>query len=286
MKQKFFVAGGDSRQAAIVQLLQEGGYRVSAFGLEASDRLTPEAAARMGEADVVLLPLPAADGGGYLNAPSMEKKLPMETVWSLLHPSQKIFGGMLSEQILRAASEYNLLPVDYFKREEFVLRNAYITAEGALEVTMQRLRRTVRGTACLVIGYGRIGKFLARLLLALGAEVTVAARKGKDVVQAELDGCRGCPLAELERVLPSCAVLYNTVPHLILDRALLSRLDRSCLCIDLASRPGGIDFAAAQALGIETEWALSLPGKLAPESAGKAVLDTVLQILNEQEVPA
>lgn len=286
MKQTFFVAGGDSRQAAIAQLLRKRRCEVSVFGLETDGRLTAETAARLGAADVVLLPLPAADGGGYLNAPSMEKKLPMETLWSLLHPSQKIFGGMFSEQMLREASEYNLMPIDYFKREEFVLRNAYITAEGALELTMNRLRRTIKGCACIVIGYGRIGKFLARLLLALGAEVTVAARKGKDVVQAGLDGCRGCPLAQLERVLPACDVLYNTVPHLILDRTLLSCLDKRCFCIDLASKPGGIDFGAAQALGIQTEWALSLPGKLAPESAGEAILDTVFQILNEQEVPA
>ena len=178
MKQTFFVAGGDSRQAAAAELLHARGYAAAVFGLERGAHLTPETAARMGSADVVLLPLPAADGG-FLNAPAMEKKLPMETLWPLLQPRQKIFGGMLSEELLRSAAEYGLRPIDYFKREEFVLRNAYITAEGALELTMGRLPRTIRGTPCLVIGYGRIGKFLARLLCALGAEVTVAAARGR-----------------------------------------------------------------------------------------------------------
>lgn len=285
MKQTFFVAGGDSRQAAAAELLHARGYAAAVFGLERGAHLTPETAARMGSADVVLLPLPAADGG-FLNAPAMEKKLPMETLWPLLQPRQKIFGGMLSEELLRSAAEYGLRPIDYFKREEFVLRNAYITAEGALELTMDRLPRTIRGTACLVIGYGRIGKFLARLLCALGAEVTVAARQGKDVVQAQLDGCRGCSLAQLAHILPRCGVVYNTVPHLILDRTLLERMDRRCLCIDLASKPGGVDRAAARELGLSAEWALSLPGKLAPASAGEAILETVFQILKEQEVPA
>lgn len=286
MEQTFFVAGGDSRQKAIARRLKAHGRTVHTFGFSQEDRLTPEVVARLGAADVVLLPLPATDGGGCLNAPSMEKKLPMEMLWPLLHPQQKLFGGMLSEQLLRAAAEYNLLPIDYYKREEFVLRNAYITVEGALQLTMERLQRTVMGTNCLVLGYGRIGKFLSRLLLALGARVRVAGRKGKDLVQAQLDGCNVCALAQLPEILPQCDVVYNTIPHLVLDRALLKLLPRYCLCIDLASKPGGIDFGAAEELGVETVWALSLPGKVAPESAGDAILDTVLQILSEQEASA
>lgn len=286
MEQTFFVAGGDARQQAIVKLLKKRGCDVGAFGFAPEDRLTPALAAQIGAADVVLLPLPAADGSGCLNAPSMEKKLPMEMLWSLLHPRQKLFGGMLSEALLRSAAEYNLLPIDYFKREEFVLRNAYITAEGALELTMRELHQTVRGLQCAVLGYGRIGKFLARLLCAMGARVTVAARKGKDLVQAQLDGCSACALDRVEECLPSCDVVYNTIPHLVLDRGRLACLPERGLCMDLASKPGGVDFGAAEALGIKTIWALGLPGKMAPESAGAAILDTVLQILAEQEVPA
>lgn len=286
MEQTFFVAGGDSRQKAIVRMLEARGGTVHTLGFAQDDRLTPETVARLGTADVVMLPLPAADANGFLNAPSMEKKLPMEMLWPLLRPQQKIFGGMLSEQLMRAAAEYNLLPIDYFKREEFVLCNAYITAEGALQLTMERLPHTVKGTHCLVMGYGRIGKFLARLLTALGARVTVAGRKDKDLVQAQLDGCTTCALTQVSEILPKCGVIYNTIPHLVLDRALLMLLPRYCLCIDLASKPGGIDFGAAEELGVETVWALSLPGKVAPESAGGAILDTVLQILSEQEVPA
>ncbi len=285
MERKFIVAGGDLRQRAILHRLNASGAAVSSFGLTRADRLSSETAARFAAADVILLPLPATDGG-FLNAPSMEKRLPMEMLWPLLRPQQKIFGGMLSEQFLRAAAAYELQPIDYYRREEFVLRNASITAEGALQLTMERLRRTVKNTNCLILGYGRIGKFLARLLLALGARVTAAGRKDKDLVQAQLDGCDVCALCDLPAVLPRCDVVYNTIPHLVLDRRLLTLLPKNCLCMDLASKPGGIDFGAAEELGLETVWALGLPGKMAPESAGDAILDTVLQILSEQEVPA
>lgn len=284
MERTFFVAGGDARQRAIVQMLEKRGAAVHSFGFACGDRLTPETVGRLGAAEVVLLPLPAVDGGGFLHAPAMEKKLPAEMLWPLLRPRQKIFGGMLTETVLRSAAEYHLSLVDYYRREEFVLRNAYITAESALQLTMERLGQTVRGTDCLVLGYGRIGRFLSRMLGALGAKVRVADRRGEELVRAELEGCEACALERLPDILAECRVVYNTIPHLTLDRGLLQMLPGRCLCIDLASKPGGIDFGAAEELGVETVWALGLPGKAAPEAAGGAILDTVLQILSEQEV--
>lgn len=286
MERSYFILGGDGRQKAIQQTLQANGVPCHVFGFQKEDRLLPEVATQLRAADVVMLPLPVADCNGYLNAPCMEKKLPLEAVWPLLRPEQHIFGGMLSERVLHAAAEYHLHPIDYYQREEFVLRNAYITAEGAVELTMERLKRTLRGTPCLVLGYGRIGTFLSRMLCDLQAEVTVAARKGADLVLAELCGCQTCPLRTLETCLKQQRVIYNTIPHLILDGSMLRRVPQNCLCMDLASKPGGIDFEAAKALKLETVWALSLPGKVAPESAGGAVLDTVTQILAEQEVSA
>ena len=285
MKKTFFVAGGDARQKTVVRLLQERGCTVNHFGLAPDERPTPRSAAMMQQADVVLLPLPAEGRAGVLNAPLLREEVPLETLWPFLRPEQKIFGGRLSEQLLNDAAAHGLTLTDYFKREDFVLRNAYITAEGAVQRTMEQLRCTVRDTRCLVLGYGRIGKFLARLLRGFGAEVTVAARNSRALAQAQLDGCHSCMLTELKSVLPWCDVIYNTVPHMILDRELLRKVPEHCFCMDLASVPGGIDLPAAEKLGLNTLWASGLPGKTAPESAGKAVLDTIMQILKEQEVP-
>ena len=149
---------------------------------------------------------------------------------------------------------------------------------------MEHLDRTVRGTRCLILGYGRIGTFLARLLLKLGADVSVACRTGEDTARAQLDGCHALLFSRLAERIRTFDVIYNTVPAMILDQALLERAARRCLCIDLASKPGGMDFAAAAHLELQTLWALGLPGKLAPESAGAAILDTVFQLLAEQEV--
>lgn len=285
MERTIFIAGGDGRQKAAAERIWADGAEVFLFGFAPEDRLTPGVAAQLFQSDLVLLPLPSTDENGCLWAPAMEQKLSLAQLWSLLRPEQKIFGAMLPDRLLRSAAERGLRILDYGQREEFVLRNASITAENALQLAMDALPRTLRGANCLVLGYGRIGKFLARSLKALGAETTVAARKAQDRVLAEMEDLRACSFETLKWDALH-TVIFNTVPHLVLDRTALERLPKDCLCIDLASKPGGMDFAAAEELGIRAIHALGLPGKLAPESAGAAIWDTVRRILEEEEVSA
>lgn len=63
-------------------------------------------------------------------------------------------------------------------------------------------------------------------------------------------------------------------------------LARGALILDLASRPGGTDFAAARELGLRAEHALSLPARCAPETAGALVAHTVEVILQERAATA
>ena len=53
------------------------------------------------------------------------------------------------------------------------------------------------------------------------------------------------------------------------------------ILIDLASLPGGIDAAAAEKLGLRMIRALSLPGKVAPKSAGEIIKETVYNMMEE-----
>lgn len=47
----------------------------------------------------------------------------------------------------------------------------------------------------------------------------------------------------------------------------------------LSPAPDGVDFEAAAELGVQVIWALSLPGKTAPVSAGKILARTISEIL-------
>src|SRR5699024_12265895 len=66
-------------------------------------------------------------------------------------------------------------------------------------------------------------------------------------------------------------------PHPVLDETTLAKVNRSALLIDLASKPGGINFKAAEDLGIKAIHALGIPGKTAPLTAGKIIAQVMIE---------
>jgi len=140
---------------------------------------------------------------------------------------------------------------------------------------------TLHSSRCLITGYGRIGKVLARMLKGMGAYVCVEARKYADLAMIDSIGCEAVSLGELPLCVGSFDAIFNTVPAMLFDRDLLGRIDRKTLIIDLASKPGGVDFEAAKEMGIRVIWALSLPGKIAPVTSGAIIKDTIMNIMNE-----
>ena len=199
---------------------------------------------------------------------------------SAIKPNQRMVGGAITEEIRDEVEKRGLKIDDYLKREEMAIYNAVPTAEGAVQLAMEELPVTINGANCLITGYGRIGRMLSRLLVALGANVTVAARKFSDLAWADSHGCRSVELAKLSQA-GDFDVIFNTVPFPIFNHDVLSKLDKNTLLIDLASRPGGVEFNAAAELQIKTIWALSLPGRVAPKTAGQIIKNTILNMLKE-----
>ena len=156
------------------------------------------------------------------------------------------------------------------------------TAEGCLALLLQLRRRTIWESDFLVLGYGRIGRAVARRLDLLGGHTTVAARNAVQRANARCAGHRAAPLDRLPVLLAKHDTVINTIPAPVLPRKMLEKLPRGALVIDLASLPGGTDFDAAEALGIRAEHALALPGKCAPDTAGALIAQTVLTILQER----
>lgn len=282
----FAIVGGDMRQIQLSALLEADGHRVSTFALDqAKPRdIRPAASleAAVTGAACVILPLPLSKDGRALNTPLSDTALTMNALFSALRPEQIICGGLISQDIHHQAKAHNLRLLDYYTREELIIAGAVATAEGAIQIAMEQTAATLLHSRCLVIGFGRIGKLLAHRLHALGARVTVSARKWADLAWIAAWGYEGIHRDALETVLPACNLVFNTVPHLILGPDQLARLDKGTLCIDLSSSPGGIDFGAASSLGIQTIWARGLPGKAAPLSTAAALRDTIYNMLGEQ----
>jgi len=276
---RFAVIGGDLRQVFLADLLVKDGFEVTMYaqetadypvtGTPACDTLQKAFAGR----NVVLLPVPMCNKNGIVQTPLSTVSLDAQVVCNEIPEGTTVFGGNISSTFRVQLEKARCSCIDYLEREEFAVRNAAATAEAALVSAANALLFTLSGSRCLVCGYGRIGKILAKLLHRLGADVTVSARKQSDFAWIEAEGYRVMEHSNL--CLRGFDVIFNTVPHLILTRERLEQATQAALVLDLASLPGGVDLEAAAALGIPVQRALSLPGKYAPMSAARYLQQTI-----------
>ena len=281
-----WVMGGDLRQAKLAQLLAEDGHTVHTYALGEPQDTVPDLAVettlrRAGKADCVILPLPVTAGSGLLNAPLSLLEHPLAPILDQLTPHQFLCGGRVDQAVYTMVKERGLTIYDYFAREELAVANAVPTAEGAVQLAMEHLPITIHGAKVLVVGFGRVGRLTAQRFQALGARVSVAARKYDQLAWAQAMGFGGEHLANLKGWLCGYDLIVNTVPVQVLGQEELEDLKPDCLILDLASKPGGVDLAAAGGLGLTVIWALGLPGKVAPVTAGAAIKSTIYNMLRE-----
>lgn len=284
---QILVAGGDMRSISLSKLLAVRN-TVFTLGLE-NENIKNVKSATIKELqqlplplDYIILPMPAIDDAGNILTPLSKEELPSSVLLSLCGGQTHVLGGKLNESIRKKMDNLRIGYTDYLLREELAIKNAVPTAEGAIEIAQKELNETLWQLPALIIGYGRIGRVLASRLKALGANITVTARRFSDLAWIEVDGYHCTHTCEIESIADNFRLVINTVPALVLPEAVLSRLKRDCLIIDLASKPGGVDFETAKRLNLNTIWALSLPGKCAPKTAGKVIYDTIQNIDSER----
>lgn len=205
----------------------------------------------------LLLPVPSFDADSYIRGGgSIEhllKKLPKDIT---------VVGGLLEHPAL---AEY--ATIDLLKDPFYIAENANITAHCAIRLAMQKLPCTLEHCPVLVIGWGRIGKCLCRLLQGLGTDITIAVRKDTDLAMLTALGIRAVAVQQLDPT--QYRLIFNTAPAMLLPQC-----PGNALKIDLASNLG--------LGGLDVIWARGLPGKDAPESSGKLIADSIIRILNKE----
>lgn len=269
MPENITVLGEDRRQYWVAKYLTAAGHKVSTFGVPGLEDTRLTLAWTAADARVVVLPMPAADAAGNIRL-SVNRTLDSKLLSVLLPQNVQLFGGMLPAC---------LQGIDYAASEAVTAANAIPTAEGAIQRAMELLPVTLWNSRCLVIGFGRIGKILAHRLHGLGASVTVCARKAGDLAMIRGFGYSSELTGIYEGGLDQYDCIFNTVPAMVLPEEQLLRTRPDCLLIDLASKPGGIDFEACAKLPRQAIHALSLPGQVAPATAGKIISDFILEQL-------
>lgn len=288
------VVGGDLRQIYLANRLSQINkndieYRVYAYALEKSaDSLENVTIVNKIEEiekniDIVILPMPVLDVNENINTPLSDCIVKTKDIVKIIENRCMVFGGKIPKELMKDFEDRGIKCFDYLQREELAVHNAIPTAEGTLQIVMEETAKTIFGSNILLIGAGRISKILRKYLVALGANVVVSARKAEDYAWIETDKCKFINNKNIKNIVKDVDVIINTVPAKILDKDILTEIKNETLIIDLASKPGGVDFETAKRLGKKTIWALSLPGKVAPITAGHIILNTILNILEELE---
>lgn len=274
MSKKILVIGGDARIDRLCSSIAKDGLDIRRY----TDDMPLKMALK--NADVIILGLPATVDDETVNAPGLLRPILMNDLFRLMEPHQLLLGGKFSEKTKAALKVYGIKYADYLAREELEIANAIPTAEGAVQIALEEIPITLNNSSVIVTGYGKIGKYLSRLLSSFGARVTVFARKNSDLAFARSNGLVALPYAHLPKAAKSAHIIFNTVPSRIIGADTLSAFCGG-LIIDLAGGEGGTDPAEAEAAGVRVIRALGLPGKVAPITAGEIIKETVYNIFSE-----
>jgi dipicolinate synthase subunit A len=208
----------------------------------------------------LLLGVPSFEADGSLKGGGF-----LEDILPALSPQVKLYGGMPGDRIPVGYRFIDLLEDPFY-----VAENARITAHCAVKLAMEKLPCILHSCPVLIVGWGRIGKCLAKLLKELGAYVTVAARKDSDRAMLDALGYDTLDTRQLSGSLLRFRAIFNTAPEMVLPGETIETARKDCLKIDLASRPG-IDAP-------DVIFARRLPSRYAPESSGALIAKTLLRL--------
>ncbi len=282
MDKKILIIGGDSRQKYMSDFFKSRGYSVTLYGLlETGNKNVSDIKQAIKNASIIILPLPLTKNGKHLFSVVPVKET-IDEIIAQLNENHIVFAGMINKNIEKKFLSKNVKIVDYFMLEEVTVKNTVPTAQGIIKTIIDSIDYTVNSSKCAIFGYGRVAKTTARTLSALGADVTICARKKDDIATAEINGLKSCLISDFYKISRNFDYIINTVPSLVISREILVELNEDCFIIDVASAPYGTDFAAAFELGIKAVQCPSLPGKVAPKTAGRIIAEAIIDILEEE----
>jgi dipicolinate synthase subunit A len=281
------IFGGDLRQVYMTYAFLGKGYTVATYGLAepvTHDNCSPESTLNdlFDKCKVLIGPIPMSRDMISITSINTPLDLTIAHVAYLLTKEHILFGGAIPSPITELCVARNISCYDLMSNEKITILNAIATAEGTIMEAIAGSDRNLHGSNCLVLGYGRCAKVLAQKLKAMDARVTVAARSLEALAQADAAGHQGVHLPNIKCILPSYHYIFNTIPSLVLDQDCLELVDKNVTIIDIASAPGGVDFAYAKQNKLNAKLCLGLPGKVAPRTSADILVTEINGLIKER----
>jgi dipicolinate synthase subunit A len=281
--------GGDARHLEIIQKFIELDAIVVLIGFEQIDdqfsgvstaKLTKETLEKV---DVLILPVVGTDDHGNVESIFSSDVLVLNDEYMGSLPKHaKIYTGIAKPYLRKLCTNCGLDLIELFNRDDVAIYNSIPTAEGALMMAIQNTDITIHGSRCMVLGLGRTGLTLAGMLQRLGAQVKVGVQKPNQFARATEMSFQPFYTKKLCDEVVNIDIIFNTVPEVILTAHVITHIPHRTVIIDVASKPGGTDFRFAEKRGIKALLAPSLPGLVAPKTAGRILANTLCQLIQDE----
>ena len=282
----YAVLGGDLRQVYLAEALADQGNRVCHHALCASpDPCRCQAPSSLTAEDslekicslssCVVCPIPLSRDGKFLNQSAAGGAFSIDQLVRNLNPGQFFFAGCIPGPVKEELRQKNVHTIDLMEDPSFCRFNSTATAEGALCEAIANSPLTLHHSSCAVLGYGNCGSALCAYLKGMFCRLYVASREEGERAQAALFADRTGSLEEFQRCVGAFDFIFNTIPAMVLPAPVLKNLKHSVTILDIASAPGGVDYASAKELGIRALPCPGLPGRYAPGSSAKVIKEII-----------
>lgn len=261
----------DMRQVYLAEIMTKRGLNVRCLDIRNSGTVKEQLEklkSFLAEADMLILPIPVTK--------IPEQKMLNDILNKNLTNDTLVLGGCFSTEQQELLERRDIHYLDFMKDEIVTEENAVATAEGVIAELVNHSPYNIEEAKIIVTGYGCCGRAVAARLKALGARVTVLARRREVRKFAKKDGFYAADFAFGPEEAMGAAMLVNTVPAPVVTGAIIRELPRDAYILDIASKPGGTDFAYARECGIRADLALGLPGKYAPKESAY-ILDRAVE---------
>lgn len=262
MEKQTILLISDMRQVYLAEILTKRGNHVRCLDIRNKNTIKEQLVKLkvfLNEADVFILPIPVTKG--------IDKEDLNEILNKNVKNSTLVMGGCFAPEQQKILAERGIRYLDFMEDEVVTEENAVATAEGAIAELVQNCPYNIDGAKIIVTGYGCCGRAIAKKLGALGARVTVLARRSETRRQAKQDGFYAVDFAFGPEEAMGAVMLVNTVPAPVVTRLMIHELPRDAYILDIASYPGGTDFACAKECGISADLVLGIPGRFSPKAS-------------------
>ncbi len=255
MKKVFFIELSDKRYYWLADLLREEGYQIFDYGQENSF------------SDCHLIYIMA-----LMEVVTKEKALKLKD-------KSILFCNKITEEAKKIVAEKNITLYNAIDNESYVIKNACLTAEGALGYIIFNTDTSLKNMPALIVGYGRVGKALAKVFDDNHMEVSIATNDKNEFALSSIYSKKVFAVNDLEAKVKGYKAIINTVPKLVIDSKVIKNVDKDCFILDLASNPGGVDFDYARERNLNVIHATSVPAAASPKAAALILKEAILERL-------